>query len=68
MVIKVTFVDGKEESYDADSAVLDGPVSVLYKRVGGRLQSGKTFRATSVAVAEVPNGNIVLGAGKVQSS
>ena len=66
-MIKVTFTDGETQLHDADSATLDGPVFVLRKRIGGSLQSVKTFPAYIVVMAELPNGNIALGAGKLQS-
>jgi hypothetical protein len=65
----VKFVTGEEKEFDADAAVLSGPLFVLHKWNPKRrkLESGACFPAEKVAWARLPNGNIVVGRGRVKT-
>ena len=65
MAIKVRFVSGDEQQYDAATACLadGGALFVLYKQRGQKLESAETFRADQVVWAIKANGDLVLGAG-----
>lgn len=65
----VRFATGEEKQFDADAAVLSGPLFVLHKWNPKRrkLESGSCFPADQVAWARLRNGNIVLGTGRVKS-
>lgn len=67
MAITVKFVSGEEREYDADTASLAnyGRLFVLHKWKGRKLESANTFRADQVAWARKPNGEIVIGRGRV---
>jgi len=64
-VLTVKFTSGEEKQLDADS----GPLFVLHKWNPKRrkLESGACFPAEQVACARLPNGNIIVGAGRVKS-
>jgi len=65
----VKFATGEEKEFDADAAVLSGPLFVLHKWNPKRrkLESGACFPAEQVAWARLPNGKVVLGTGRVKS-
>jgi len=65
----VKFNNGEEKEYDADSAVLSGPLLVFHKRtrLHRKLESFDTFAADQVAWVRLPNGDIVSGRGVVKS-
>jgi hypothetical protein len=67
MATVVTFIDGTNKHYDADSAALVGPLFVLYRynRKRRKLESGEAFPAEQVRQAQLPNGNIVVGRGSL---
>jgi hypothetical protein len=64
----VKFNSGEEKEYDADSAVLSGPLLVLHKRTRprGKLESSDTFPADQVAWVRLPDGDIGFGRGVVK--
>jgi hypothetical protein len=65
----VKFATGEEKEFDADAAVLSGALLALHKWNPKRrkLESRSCFPADEVAWARLPNGNIVLGTGRVRS-
>jgi hypothetical protein len=68
MAIEVKFVSGQEKTYAAETAALVGPLFVLYRRTHGKLQSTETFPADQVILAQLSNGDIVLGRGVRKSN
>ena len=67
MSITVKFTSGEEKVHDGVTAALRDPFFVLYRRVGGKRESGDTFPADHVVWARLPNGEMVLGRGRVKS-
>ena len=67
MAITVKFVSGEEKKFKCDAAALSGPVFVLQRRRGKKLQTAKAFSADQVVWARLPNGLLVLGKGQVNS-
>jgi hypothetical protein len=67
MPLTVKFTTGQEEHFDAEAAASSGPVFILYKRNGRKLEPANTFPVDQVAWARLNNGNIVLGSGIVKS-
>ena len=68
MGLTVKFVSGKEQRFDATSAVLTNydRLFVLYKwnPKKRKSESAETFDAAQVVMAILDNGDIVLGKGK----
>jgi hypothetical protein len=62
----VKFTTGEEKEFDADAAVLSGPLFVLHKWNARRRkpESGACFPADQVVWARLPDGSIVLGVPK----
>jgi hypothetical protein len=67
-MITVKFVTGEQKRFNADAASLSGPVFVLQRRRGKRLETAKAFSADQVVWARLPNGEIVAGKGRAKSN
>jgi hypothetical protein len=65
-MITVKFVSGDEKQFRGDAASLSGPVFVLHRRRGKKLETADTFSADQVVWARLPNGEIILGKGRVK--
>ena len=67
MIVK--FTSGEEKEYDAAAAAVSGPLFALYKWNPKRrkLESADCFPANQVVWARLPNGNMVVGRGRVKS-
>ena len=65
-MITVKFANGEEKQFRGDAASLSGPVFVLHRRRGKKLQTAKAFSADYVVWARLPNGELVLGKGRVK--
>jgi hypothetical protein len=67
-MLLVKFATGEEKEFDADTAVVSGPLFVLHKWNAKRrkLESGACFPAEQVSWARLPNGNVVLGVGRLE--
>jgi len=65
-MITVKFVNGEEKQFNRESASLVGPVFVLYRRRGRKLETADTFSADQVIWARLPSGEIILGKGKAK--
>lgn len=63
-MITVKFVNGDEKKFNRDAASLSGPVFVLYRRRGKKLETANAFSADQVVWARLPNGELILGKGK----
>jgi len=64
-MITVKFANGDEKRFDRDGAALSGPVFLLYRRRGKRLETSNAFSADQIVWARLPDGKLVLGKGKV---
>jgi len=65
-MITVKFASGEERRFNRESAGLLGPVFVLYRRRGKKLETSDTFSADQILWARLPGGEIVLGKGKAK--
>jgi hypothetical protein len=66
-MITVKFVNGDEKQFRGDAASLSGPVFVLHRRRGKKLETADAFSADQVVWARLPNGELILGKGRVKS-
>jgi len=66
MAVVVKFVSGEERQYDGETAALQGPVLVLYKRKRRKLESSDAFPAETVVWAQTPDGRTILGRGTIK--
>ena len=67
-IITVKFANGQEKQFDGEAATLTGPLFVLYKRRGRKLESADTFPADQIAWARLEkSGTIVVGGGIIKS-
>ena len=65
-MITVKFTNGDEKRFDRDGAGLSGPVFLLYRRRGRKLETSDAFSADQVVWARLPDGKLVAGKGKVK--
>ena len=65
-MITVKFANGEEKQFRGDAASLSGPVFVLHRRRGKKLETAKAFSADHVVWARLRNGELVLGKGRVK--
>jgi hypothetical protein len=65
-MITVKFATGEEKQFNRESASLMGPVFLLYRRRGRKLETSNTFSADQVVWARLPSGEIIFGKGKTK--
>jgi hypothetical protein len=66
IMITVKFANGDEKRFNRDAAGLSGPVFLLYRRRGRKLETSDVFSADQIVWARLPTGEVVSGKGKMK--